>query len=80
MVHAFPSPAKLAQLSPINGLNETKLQRAFEVSQRPLSPGPSSATAPEGHFPRFQALEELMAIPGIGPFFVRTDSSPPRRR
>ncbi len=66
MVRAFPSPAKLAQLSPINGLNETKLQRLRGVAEAALAGNLDAARLRA--LPRSQALEELMAIPGIGPF------------
>src|SRR5580704_16248458 len=36
MVRAFPNPAKLAQLSTINGLSETKLQRLRGVGEAAL--------------------------------------------
>ena len=66
MVRAFPNPAKLAQLSTINGLSETKLQRLRGVAEAAL--GGTLGAARLRSLPRSQALEELIAIPGIGPF------------
>jgi DNA-3-methyladenine glycosylase II len=66
MVRAFPNPAKLAQLSSINGLSETKLQRLRGVAEAAL--GGTLDAARLRSIPRSQALEELIAIPGIGPF------------
>ena len=66
MVRAFPSPAKLAHLSPINGLNETKLQRLRGVAEAALAGTLGAARLRS--LPRSQALDELMAVPGIGPF------------
>jgi DNA-3-methyladenine glycosylase II len=66
MVRAFPNPAKLAQLSTINGLNETKVRRLRGIAEAAL--GGSLGAARLRSLPRLQALEELMAIPGIGPF------------
>jgi DNA-3-methyladenine glycosylase II len=63
---AFPSPAKLAQLATINGLNETKLQRLRGVAEAAL--GGTLGAARLRSLPRSEALEELLAIPGIGPF------------
>src|ERR1700729_3987692 len=65
MVRAFPKPAKLAQLSAINGLNETKLQRLRGVADAALAGTLGAARLRS--LPRSQALE-LIAIPGIGPF------------
>ena len=65
-VRAFPNPAKLAQLSTINGLSETKLQRLRGVAEAAL--GGTLGAARLRSLPRSQALEELIAIPGIGPF------------
>jgi DNA-3-methyladenine glycosylase II len=66
VVRAFPNPAKLSQLSTINGLNETKLQRLRGIAEAALrgTLGASSLRS----LPRSQALEKLIAIPGIGPF------------
>ena len=66
MVRAFPNPAKLAGLSLINGLSETKLQRLRGVAEAAL--GGTLGAARLRSIPRSQALEELIAIPGIGPF------------
>jgi DNA-3-methyladenine glycosylase II len=66
MVSAFPNPAKLAQLSTINGLSETKLQRLRGVAEAAL--GGTLGAARLRSLPRSQALEELIAITGIGPF------------
>jgi DNA-3-methyladenine glycosylase II len=66
MVRAFPTPAKLARLSSISGLNETKLQRLRGVAEAAL--GGTLGAARLRSLPRSQALEELLAIPGIGPF------------
>ena len=66
MVRAFPNPAKLAQLSTINGLSETKLQRLRGIAEAAL--GGTLGAARLRSLPRSQALEELIAIPGIGPF------------
>src|SRR6202044_1246046 len=66
MVRAFPNPAKLAQLSTINGLSETKLQRLRGVAEAALDGNLGAARLRS--LPRAQALEELLAIPGIGPF------------
>src|SRR5580658_2227745 len=66
MVRAFPNPAKLARLSSINGLSETKLQRLRSVAEAAL--GGTLGAARLRSLPRSQALEELIAIPGIGPF------------
>src|SRR5271154_2450984 len=66
MVRAFPNPAKLAQLSTINGLSETKLQRLRGVAEAAL--GGTLGAARLRSLPRSQALGELIAIPGIGPF------------
>jgi hypothetical protein len=64
-VRAFPNPAKLARLSTINGLSETKLQRLRGVTEAALG-GTLGATRLRS-LPRSQALEELIAIAGIGP-------------
>ena len=66
MVRAFPNPVKLAQLSTFNGLSETKLQRLRGVAEAAL--GGTLGAARLRSLPRSQALEELLAIPGIGPF------------
>jgi DNA-3-methyladenine glycosylase II len=66
MVRAFPNPAKLAQLSTVNGLSETKLQRLRGIAEAAL--GGTLGAARLRSLPRSQALEELIAIPGIGPF------------
>src|SRR5271170_1120987 len=66
MLRAFPNPAKLAQLSTINGLSETKLQRLRGVAEAAL--GGTLGAARLRSLPRSQALQELIAIPGIGPF------------
>jgi DNA-3-methyladenine glycosylase II len=66
MVRAFPNPAKLGQLSTIDGLSETKLQRLRGVAEAAL--GGTLGAARLRSLPRSQALEELMAIPGIGSF------------
>ena len=66
MVRAFPNPAKLAQLSTINGLSETKLQRLRGIAEAALEGTLGAARLRS--LPRSQALEELIAIPGIGPF------------
>jgi DNA-3-methyladenine glycosylase II len=66
IVRAFPSPAKLVQLSTINGLSETKVQRLRGVAEAALG-GTLGATRLR-LLPRSQAFEELTAIPGIGPF------------
>jgi DNA-3-methyladenine glycosylase II len=66
MVRAFPNPAKLAQLSTINGLNETKVERLRGVAEAAL--GGTLGAARLRSLPRSQALEELTAISGIGPF------------
>ena len=65
MVRAFPNPAKLAQLSTINGLSEIKLQRLRGVAEAAL--GGALGAARLRSLPRSQSLEELMTIPGIGP-------------
>jgi DNA-3-methyladenine glycosylase II len=65
-VRAFPKPAKLAQLSAINGLSETKLARLRGVAQAALAGTLGAARLRS--LPRSQALEELIAITGIGPF------------
>ena len=66
MVRAFPNPAKLAQLSTINGLSETKLQRLRGIAEAAL--GGTLGAARLRSLPRSEALEELIALPGIGPF------------
>jgi DNA-3-methyladenine glycosylase II len=66
MVRAFPNPAKLGQLSTIDGLSETKLQRVRGVAEAAF--GGILGAVRLRSLPRSQALEELMAIPGIGPF------------
>jgi DNA-3-methyladenine glycosylase II len=66
MVRAFPNPAKLAKLSTIKGLNETKLQRLRGVAEAALDGTLGAARLRS--LPRSQAFEELIAIPGIGPF------------
>jgi DNA-3-methyladenine glycosylase II len=65
-VRAFPNPAKLRQLYTINGLSETKLQRLRGVAEAALTGTLSAARLRS--LARSQALEELIAIPGIGPF------------
>ena len=65
-VRAFPNPATLAQLSRISGLNETKLQRLRGVAGAALDGTLGAARLRS--LPRSLALEELMAIPGVGPF------------
>jgi len=66
MVREFPNPAKLAELSTINGLSETELQRLRCVAETAL--GGTLGAARLRSLPRSQALEELIAIPGIGRF------------
>jgi DNA-3-methyladenine glycosylase II len=66
MVRAFPYPAKLAQLSMINGLSETKLQRLRGVAEAAL--GGTLGAARLRSLPRPLAFEKLIAIPGIGRF------------
>jgi DNA-3-methyladenine glycosylase II len=66
VVSAFPSPAKLAQLPTVNGLNETKLQRLRGIAEAALDGTLGAARLRS--LPRPQAIEELIAIPGIGPF------------
>jgi DNA-3-methyladenine glycosylase II len=66
MVRAFPTPAKLAQMSKINGINETKLQRLRGVAEAAL--GRTLGAAQLRSLPRPLAFEELIAIPGIGRF------------
>ena len=61
-VRAFPNPAKLAQLSTITGLSETKLQRLRGVAEAGLAGTLGAARLRS--LPRSQALEELIAIPG----------------
>jgi DNA-3-methyladenine glycosylase II len=65
-VRAFPSPAKLAQLSTVNGLSEIKLQRLRGIAEAALDGTLGAARLRS--LPRSQALEELITIPGIGPF------------
>ena len=72
----LPEPSKLAPLSTINGLSETKLQRLRGIAEAAL--GGTLGAARLRSLPRSQALEELIALPGIGPF-GRTDSSARRR-
>src|SRR6202167_4679437 len=64
MVRAFPGPPKLAPLSPINGRSETKLKRLRGVAEAAL--GGTLGAARLRSLPRSQALEEVLAIPGIG--------------
>jgi DNA-3-methyladenine glycosylase II len=66
IVRAFPNPAKLARLSNINGLSKTKVQRLRGVAEAAL--GGTLGAARLRSLPRSQALEELIAIPGIGQF------------
>jgi DNA-3-methyladenine glycosylase II len=66
MVRAFPNPTTLGQLSTIDGLSETKLQRLRGVAEAAL--GGTLGAARLRSLPRSQAVEELKAIPGIGPF------------
>jgi DNA-3-methyladenine glycosylase II len=65
-LRSFPSPAKLAQLSTVNGLSEIKLQRLRGIGEAALDGTLGAARLRS--LPRSQALEELIAIPGIGPF------------
>ena len=65
-VRAFPNPVKLAHLSMINGLSETKLKRLRGVAEAALSGTLGAARLRS--FPPSQALGDLIAIPGIGPF------------
>src|SRR6202161_4232979 len=46
IVRAFPSPAKLAQLSTINGLSETKLQRLRGIAEAALRGAPRARRRP----------------------------------
>ena len=57
-VRASPNPAKLAQLSTINGLSETKLQRLRGVAEAAL--GGTLGAARLRSLPRSQALEEVL--------------------
>ena len=77
MVRAFPNPAKLAEISTINGLSETKVQRLRGIAVAALEGTLGAARLRS--LPRPQALEELMAIPGIGPFSAELILLPRRR-
>lgn len=59
-------PAMLARLSTIKGLSETNLPRLRGVAEAAL--GGTLGAARLRSLPRSEALEELTAIPGIGPF------------
>lgn len=66
LVHAFPAPATLAEITTCAGLNETKVERLQAVAQAALA-GILDAENLRS-MPRTQALDELRTITGIGPF------------
>jgi hypothetical protein len=74
MVRAFPNPAKLAQLSTINELSETKLQSLRGVAEAALGGTPGAARLRS--LPHSQALEELIAIAGIARFCLSRRHGP----
>jgi DNA-3-methyladenine glycosylase II len=63
---AFPAPAVLAELAGFPGLTEVKVSRLRGVASAALD-GQLDAARLRA-LPRAQALAELQAIPGIGPF------------
>jgi DNA-3-methyladenine glycosylase II len=65
-VTAFPAPAVLAGLGACPGLNDVKITRLRGIAQAALD-GQLDAARLRA-LPRTRALDELLTIPGIGPF------------
>jgi DNA-3-methyladenine glycosylase II len=65
-VTAFPAPAVLAELDACPGLNDVKITRLRGIAQAALD-GQLDAARLRA-LPRSRALDELLTIPGIGPF------------
>ncbi|WP_030058523.1 DNA-3-methyladenine glycosylase family protein [Streptomyces novaecaesareae] len=65
-LHAFPTPAALRTLTGVPGLTDLKIQRLHALAEAALDGHLDAARLRA--LPADQALAELRALPGIGPF------------
>lgn len=66
VVHAFPSPQRLAGIAPVRGLSERKIDQLRNLGEAASAGGLSTAALREAGYDRARA--ELERLPGIGPF------------
>ncbi|WP_405358797.1 DNA-3-methyladenine glycosylase 2 family protein [Kitasatospora sp. NBC_00085] len=65
-LHAFPTPAALRTITHVPGLTDLKIQRLHALAEAALAGHLDAARLRA--LPADQALAELRALPGIGPF------------
>lgn len=65
-VHAFPSPQRLAEIEPVRGLSERKIDQLRTLGEAASAGGLSTPALREAGYD--QARTELERLPGIGPF------------
>jgi DNA-3-methyladenine glycosylase II len=66
VVHPFPRPQRLVDLTTVQGLSDTKVQRVRQLAEAALDG--RLDTARLRALPEEQALAELGALPGVGPW------------
>jgi DNA-3-methyladenine glycosylase II len=65
-LHAFPSPQAIADLEPVPGVSQVKLERGRALARAALAGGLDGERLRALGAER--AIDELKAIPGVGPF------------